>query len=135
MTAPRILLVEDDEDDVLFFRRALRIAAIPCELDVAEDGARAIARLDAPALEANALTGVVLDLKLPLVSGLEVLRWLRAHPTLHALRVIVLTSSNDTRDIDAIHALGVDAYLVKPVGLDELVERVRTVAALWGLAR
>lgn len=134
MSECRILLVEDDEDDVLFLRRAFRIVGVVCALDVAEDGARAIAHLDGAIDGAPPRpSGVLLDLKLPRVSGLEVLRWLRAHPHLGDVRVIVLTSSDEPRDIEAVHALGVDAYLVKPVGFDELVARVRAVVAMWGL--
>jgi DNA-binding response OmpR family regulator len=75
---------------------------------------------------------VVLDLKLPNKSGLEVLGWLRSTPTLNGLRVVVLTSSSEEADIDAAYGLGVESYLVKPVGFEELRVRVEALAAYWG---
>lgn len=115
-------------------RRAFSLAGLACPLDIAKDGAEAIARLTPPFLDARPRpTGVLLDLKLPLVSGLEVLAWMRGHPELSALPVIVLTSSDDHRDIEAATALGVDAYLVKPVAFTDLLARVLTVASIWRL--
>ncbi|MDP2315840.1 MAG: response regulator [Pseudomonadota bacterium] len=136
VAAPRILLVEDDPDDVLFMRRAFAQLNVSAPLDVVEDGARAIAWLEGPtpAEPARAdTTHVLLDLKLPLVPGIEVLRWLRSRPDRADVRVIVLTSSNDARDIDAATALGIDAFLVKPIAFGDLLTCVRAVASTWGL--
>jgi DNA-binding response OmpR family regulator len=76
---------------------------------------------------------VVLDLKLPRKSGLEVLAWIRSHATLGKTPVIVLTSSEVQSDLQGAQSLGVDAYLVKPLTFAELVEVVRTIAERWKL--
>jgi CheY-like chemotaxis protein len=131
MSAPlplRILLAEDDSNDVLFFRRAASKLGLPWDIEVAGDGETA-ARILA---EDGAPGHVVLDLKLPRRSGLEVLAGLRADPSRKAVRVIVLTSSQERRDLDEATRLGVDRYLVKPVSSRELMGAVSEIARLWG---
>jgi len=130
MTAPRVLLVEDSKEDVLFFRRAVAQAGWECVLEVAVDGQEAIRRLsatDAP----ESPTHAVLDLKMPRVSGLEVLAWIRAHPTLGRLPVAILTSSQVASDVSQAEALGIDAFLVKPVSFKGLLDIVRSIGERW----
>lgn len=138
-----ILLVEDDPDDVLLIKRAFLKAGRPTRLDVAGDGEAAVAYLlnllqtndaDAggPKAGDHALPRVVLlDLKLPRKSGLEVLAWLHQHPGLRALPVVVLTSSRESRDLRQAYELGVNSYLTKPAQFDALVEMMRLVDHYW----
>jgi len=130
MTVPRVLLVEDSKEDVLFFRRAVSQAGWECALEVAQDGEEAIRRLsaaDAP----DAPTHAILDLKMPHVSGLEVLTWIRAHPKLGKLPVVILTSSQVASDVRQAEALGIDAFLVKPVSFKGLLDIVRSIGERW----
>jgi CheY-like chemotaxis protein len=125
-----ILLVEDDPNDVLLFRRALRRAEASAPVVVAQDGDEAVRYLSGgdgaphPGL-------VILDLKLPRRSGLEVLEWIRGQPEIRRLPVIFLTSSRQPRDIEAAYELGANSYLVKPVDFDDLLEMVRTLLSYW----
>lgn len=142
MTAlgPRIMVVEDDPDDLLFLRRAFYRAGLSLPLVVVADGDEAVRYLDGlPPFGDRAVSPlpgyVLLDLKLPRRSGLEVLRWMRASAQHRDRPVIVFTSSDLPADRAAAEALGIDAYLVKPVGLAELDAAVRQIVALWGIER
>ena len=113
-----LLLVEDDPDHVLLIQRALARASLVNPLKIVRDGDEAIAYLagtgeydDRTRFPIPSL--VLLDLKLPRKSGLEVLEWIRGHEALKFLPVVVLTSSSESRDIERAYALGVNSYLVK----------------------
>lgn len=133
---PVILLVEDNPDDVLLARRAVKKAALAVALQVVEDGDDAVAYLGGdgrfgdrgrhplPAL-------VLLDLKLPKRSGLEVLRWLRSRPELDTIPVVVLTSSSEDEDIQKAYALGANSYLQKPVAFNGLVQLLGVLDLYW----
>jgi len=110
MTRTRILLVEDNADDVELTRWALAEAG-HTDVTVAPDGAEALRLLKG----GLAVDLVLLDLRLPLVDGLEVLARMRSDPALKPLKVIVLTSSENPKDVAACQALGVAAYLGKPL--------------------
>jgi CheY-like chemotaxis protein len=127
---PRVLLVEDDDNDVLFFRRALRGCGGQVELEVATDGEEAVQRL---ARGAPLPDRVILDLKLPRRSGLEVLSWIRSTPALKHLSVTILTSSGEPSDLARIRELGIDEYIVKPVSYQALLEIVRTLCKSWNV--
>lgn len=120
MSAPEcILVVEDNEDDVYFMRRALKVTAPNMPARFVGDGRAALQYLrgtDAFAnREENPFPSVVfLDLKLPVVHGLDVLATIRSEPALRDLRVFVLTSSSEDRDRARAKELGVQGYLVKP---------------------
>ena len=135
MKTPRILLVEDNADDVHFLKRAFGRIGMPLLLEVAEDGQRAVDVLESSAAgdPAARLTHVLLDLKLPRLSGLEVLAWIRSRPELAALAVIVLTSSNVKSDADQARALGIDEYYVKPISTRELEATAQLIVARWDL--
>lgn len=130
---PALLLVEDDENDVEFMQMALAKAGLTSALEVASDGEEAIHYLSGEGKFADRtrypLPAIVfLDLKLPLVMGLDVLEWIRARPALATTVVIVLTSSQQRSDIQRACALGANSYLVKPsnpLGLEEIVELVK----------
>jgi CheY-like chemotaxis protein len=131
-----ILLVEDDANDVILIRRAFAKAEIKNPVHTVEDGDAAVAYLGGEGAYADRgdhpLPGVVLlDLKLPRRSGLEVLEWVRQSPTLRRLPIVVLTSSRESADINRAYDLGANSYLVKPVGFDDLTDLVRILQGYW----
>ena len=128
----RILHVEDNPDDVVLMNLAFNRAGIPARLHVVNDGDEAIAALANGALDGGTPpVCVLLDVKLPRVSGLEVLAWIRSQPSLKRLPVILLTSSSQTADINRAYDLGANSFLVKPADLDSLTQLVKTVAHYW----
>ena len=133
--APTILVVEDEEDAVLLLESAFRKAQFSNPVHRVPHGALAMEYLthvaepkDRPA-QLPAL--VLLDLKLPLVSGLEVLKWIRAHPSLHSLIVIIFTSSAEPRDVAEAYRAGANSYLVKPTNLSALTELASGIRSYW----
>jgi CheY-like chemotaxis protein len=126
----KVLCIEDNPDDITLITLAFRKAGAPVQLDFITDGEKAIAALQngyshiLPAC-------VLLDIKLPCKSGLEVLEWIRAQPRLRRLPVILLTSSTQPVDIQKAYDLGANSYLVKPAELDSLVELARTIDLYW----
>lgn len=131
-----ILLVEDNPDDVELTRRALDESKVANKLVVVRDGVEALQYLfreDAYAgRDAADLPEVVLlDLKLPKVDGLEVLRRIRADERTRILPVVVLTSSNAERDIVESYALGANSYIRKPVEFERFAEATKTLGLYW----
>lgn len=131
-----VLLVEDNEDDILFVQRAFRRAKLSNALPVVEDGDDAVAYLSGEGEYADRSrhpmpTLILLDIKLPRRSGLEVLEWLRAQPGLRRIPVVMLTSSKESADVDRAFDLGASGYLVKPVDFDGLLEMVKTIGVYW----
>jgi CheY-like chemotaxis protein len=131
-----ILLVEDDANDVILIRRAFAKAGIKNPVHAVEDGDAAVAYLAGEGTYADRgdhpLPGVVLlDLKLPRRSGLEVLEWVRQSSTLRRLPIVVLTSSRESADVNRAYDLGANSYLVKPVGFDALTDLVRLLQGYW----
>ena len=131
-----VLHVEDDPNDVLLLQRACRKAALNFNVVSASDGDKAVAYLSG----ADGFSSrekfpiphlILLDLKMPRKSGLEVLSWIRGQPELKRIVVCVFTSSKHDEDINTAYELGANSYLVKPVGFDELVEMIRTVNNYW----
>ena len=131
-----VLLVEDDPNDQILIRRAFAKAQLPNAVHLVEDGDAAVAYLAGEGSyadrQAHPLPGLVLlDLKLPRRSGLEVLGWLRAQPVLGRIPVVILTSSRQRDDIDRAYDLHANSYVVKPVDLPALSEVVRSAAIYW----
>jgi CheY-like chemotaxis protein len=129
----RILLVEDDENDVLFLERALRACGAQVELEIARDGEEAVQSLsrgDGRPLPDRML----LDLKLPRRSGLEVLSWIRSNPALKDLSVTIMTSSGEPSDLARIRELGIDEYILKPVSYQGLLEVVVGLCRKWQIS-
>lgn len=124
---PRVVLVEDNPDDVVFIRRAFRKADLRVDLVVLGDGERAVAHLQAE----RAVALVLLDVKLPRLSGLEVLTWLRAQPHLALVPTVMLTSSRDARDVQGAYEAGANSYLVKPVQSSALDELIAALGLYW----
>jgi two-component system response regulator len=131
MTSLRpIILVEDNPDDERLTIRALRRGNIVNEILVARNGEEALAMV----LNANPLPSVVLlDLKLPKVEGLEVLRQIRANERTQNLPVVVLTSSSEEGDIIDSYDLGANSYVRKPVETDKFTEAIRQLGMYWAV--
>jgi two-component system response regulator len=137
MTSNRdILLVEDNPSDVDLTRRALQKSRIANELVVVDDGQKALDYLFGTGEYAGRETSIVpalvlLDLKLPKVPGLEVLRRIRADGNLKLLPVVILTTSSERRDIAAGYDLNVNSYIRKPVDFEQFVECVKQLGLYW----
>jgi two-component system response regulator len=129
-TLPNIILVEDNPDDERLAIRALRKGNVANEILVARNGEEAINVI----LSADPLPSVVLlDLKLPKIDGLEVLRRIRSEPRTKLLPVVVLTSSSEDRDIVESYSLGANSYVRKPVEFDRFTEAVKQLGLYWAL--
>lgn len=131
MTSPRtILLVEDNPDDERLTIRALRRGNLVNEILIARNGEEALSLL----FNLEQLPCVVLlDLKLPKVDGLEVLRRIRANEQTRLLPVVVLTSSSEDRDIVESYNLGANSYVQKPVDFSQFTDSVRQLGLYWAL--
>jgi len=140
MIAPKrkltVLYVEDEENDVLLLEHAWREASIEHRLEVAKDGKEALnylQRYSSLAVPGN-LHGcslLLLDLNLPLFSGFEILSLIRKEERFKRLVVLILTSSNQSHDIQLAYELGANAYLIKPSSLDALVALVHSIKEFW----
>ena len=131
-----ILLVEDNEDDVFLMRHALAAAGVVNPVFVAETGAQAVDYLSGAGEYGDRKkfplpTVVFLDLKLPLMSGHEVLAWIRTQPPLEGLLVVVLTSSNEPSDVRRSYSLGASSYLVKPMSARQLLDLAKALNWTW----
>ncbi|HWG99276.1 MAG TPA: response regulator [Pilimelia sp.] len=131
MVEGSILLVDDNPDDVKLTLRALRRNNISNPVDVVMDGEEALRYLlpeqDGPPSPAL----VLLDINLPKVSGLEVLRTIRAHERTRLLPIVVLTTSSEERDIVDSYSYGANSYVRKPVVFGEFLEAVRVLGLYW----
>ena len=133
---PTVLVVEDDPNDVLLIERAFRKAQVGAALQVVGDGDKAVAYLGGQGPYADRGRHplpvlVLLDLKLPRRSGLEVLGWLRGRDGLRRLPVVILTSSKEGSDVNRAYDLGANSYLVKPVAFDPLREMIKALGLYW----
>lgn len=136
MSGKSILLVEDNPDDVELTLRALKKNNIANDVVVARDGEEALEYLTATGKYAGRSAAdlpqvVLLDLKLPKVGGLEVLRAMRADPRTRMLPVVVLTSSTEEPDIITSYQLGANSYIRKPVDFNQFQEAVRQLGLYW----
>ena len=131
-----ILHVEDEENDVLLFKLAMEAAEVTVPVQVVTDGQTAIDYLSGASPFADRAKYplpclVLLDLKLPRKSGLEVLGWLRSQPLLRRMVVIVCTSAEHEHDIARAYELGANSYIVKPMDIAERKETARRLKAWW----
>lgn len=131
-----IVLVEDNPADVELTLRALKKFHIANKIVVLNDGQQALDYFFARGSYANRKTMIepkliLLDLKLPKIGGLEVLRELKGSEKTHTIPVVVLTSSKEERDVIESYKLGVNSYLVKPVDFDQFLESVRNLGLYW----
>ena len=132
-----ILLVEDDPDEAELALSALKKGNFTNKIAVVSDGQDALHYIFAtgPYAERGEIAGglklILLDLKLPKVDGLEVLRKLKADERTKAIPVVMLTSSQENRDTVASYALGVNSYMVKPIGFDKFAHAIETLGFYW----
>jgi CheY-like chemotaxis protein len=133
----RILLAEDSDNDIELTLAALQECHLANSVDVVRDGAEALDylyRRGTHASDKTELPGVVLlDLKMPRVDGLEVLRQLKSDQKLKRIPVVMLTSSREEQDLVHSYDLGVNAFVVKPVDFAQFVEAIRTLGVFWAI--
>lgn len=133
----RILMVEDDPKDVELTLTALEDYNLANEVVVTHDGEQALdylyCRGEYASRSSENPAVMLLDLKLPKVDGLEVLRQVKADPKLKLVPVVVLTSSKEEKDMVASYKLGVNAYVVKPVDFHEFVNAIKELGAFWAV--
>ncbi|EEF59550.1 response regulator [Pedosphaera parvula] len=133
-----ILLVEDDENDVFFFKRAFLLSGLSNPLQVAENGENAIAYLSGAEAYADREKFpipmlIVMDIKMPRINGFEVLEWLRNRPELKHIPVVMLSSSSTESDKERARELGAAAYVSKPMEAKELQRINRIIVEYWDL--
>ncbi len=132
-----ILLVEDDKRDLELTLIALERSQLANEVVVMRDGAQALDYLRREGEHADRVEGnpavVLLDLKLPKVTGLEVLQAVRAAPSLRSIPIVMLTSSQEETDVLKSYELGVNAYVVKPVAFDQFVASIADLGIFWAV--
>lgn len=129
MTSRHILLVEDNPDHAILTQRALKKSNVANPVEMANDGQEALDLLFDTAKVLPML--ILLDLKLPKVDGLEVLKRLRANERTHRIPVVILSSSDDESDRAAGYDLGCNSYIRKPVDFDQFAEAVRSLGLYW----
>ena len=131
-----ILLAEDDRNDILLFQRALGKTRMMNPVHIVRDGQEAIGYLngEAPFTDRDRYplpVLLLLDLKMPRKTGFEVLEWVRGKPGLKRLPAVVLTSSNQSADVNKAYDLGANSYLVKPHAVEDLLSLVERFKAYW----
>jgi len=136
MNSGPILQVEDDENDVLFLQLAFKNLQLPNPLFVAKDGQQAIDYLSGVGAYADRTRFplpclILLDLKMPRKTGIDVLRWVRANPELRHLIIVIFSASGSQFDVDRAFREGANSFLVKPAGVDKLTETVRLLHEFW----
>jgi CheY-like chemotaxis protein len=133
----RILLAEDSSNDVELTLAALAEHRLANQVDVVRDGAEALDYLYQRGAFSNRQGGhpavLLLDLKMPKVSGLEVLRRVKGDPALRTIPVVMLTSSREEADLVTSYELGVNAYVVKPVDFADFMGAIRQLGGFWAL--
>ena len=131
-----ILLVEDREDDVLLIRKAFEKAELANPVYVVRNGEEAVAYLTGEAPFSNRVEYllpdlILLDLKMPKLDGFETLLWIRHQPGIRNIPIVILTSSEQLRDVTRAYALGANSYLVKPVDFEHSIELVKVRHRYW----
>ena len=137
-TLVRILLVEDNVDDIMITKKALLEAQMVNPLDVVRDGQEAVEFLSRQGRYHDLATSptpglILLDINLPKMSGLEVLTHIKRHPNLKRIPVIMLTSSERDEDVVTGYEHGCNSFLQKPVQFDRFVALVKEIGFYWGL--
>jgi CheY-like chemotaxis protein len=133
---PVVLLVEDRDDDVLIVRRAFEKLGLPNPIKVVTDGDQAISYLAGAGVYADrklypmpAL--VLLDLKMPVRDGFEVLEWIRSQPGISGLPVVVLTTTDAIKEVSRAYAAGANSFLVKPMEFEQYMGLLQTLKKFW----
>jgi two-component system response regulator len=132
-----ILLAEDNDDDAFLTMRALESAGITRPIHHCRDGQAVIEYLQ-ELLPGGKHEGeselpelLLLDLKMPRLGGMEALKWIRQNEAFKAMVVLALTSSSEERDVKAAHSLNINAYLVKPSSLSEMIDLAKSIRCFW----
>jgi CheY-like chemotaxis protein len=132
-----ILLAEDDPKDVELILEAMSESSLVNKVVVVHDGVEAMEYLHCKGKFAKRKPGnpsfVMLDIKMPLVNGIDVLRNIRGDVNLKRIPVIMLTSSREEKDLDQTYDLGVNAYIVKPVGFKQFIDAVKQIGVFWAV--
>ena len=130
---PPILVVEDNPLDLDLTQRAFAKHRLANPIQVARDGEEALNFI--PRWEAGEPppSVILLDLKLPKVSGLEVLRQIKSHPQFNVIPVVVLTTSGEDRDIEEAYRLGTNSYIIKPVDFEKFLEVASQIEVYWSI--
>lgn len=136
MSRASILHVDDDSNDVVLFQHACQKARVDFNVHVVADGDEAIAYLSGQSAFSDRSAHpfprlILLDLKMPRVSGFELLSWMRQQAQFRCLPVVVLTSSNHEEDVKRAYEMGANSYLVKPVDFNALVELAGLIHQYW----
>jgi len=126
-----ILLVEDRPSDVDLTKRAFARSRLLNPIQVARDGEEALAYLDRWETGEATPIFILLDLKLPKITGLEVLRQLKQHPSFSSIPVIVLTTSAEDNDVQEAYKLGCNSYIVKPVEFNKFMDVASQIEVYW----
>jgi CheY-like chemotaxis protein len=126
-----ILLIEDNPMDVDLTLRAFEQRRLTNPVEVARDGGEALAYIERWETGEPTPLVILLDLKLPKVDGLEVLRRLKSHEVFKTIPVVVLTSSEEDRDVETAYRLGTNSYIVKPVDFDKFTQVVAEIEIYW----
>jgi len=134
--APTVLLVDDCEDDRFLFNRAHQKAGVRFQIQSVTDGTEALAYLKGDGVYADRAVHpmpylVILDVNMPALSGLEVLKWIRSVPQLKGLIVVMFTSSMSDKDVSLAYELGANSYLLKPVNATDLVSAIALIDDYW----
>ena len=136
-TIKRILLAEDNPNDVELTVAALQECRLANEVEVVHDGVEAldyIYQREKFSKRAPGLPGVILlDLKMPKIDGLEVLRRIKSDPEIRRIPIVMLTSSREEQDLVRSYDLGVNAFVVKPVDFNQFVEAIRNLGVFWAI--
>lgn len=135
MNKTEVLLVEDSKSDAFLFQRAVKNMKIKPSISIVQDGEDALEYLLAKGKYSNLdrrLPKVIfMDLKLPKVSGLEVIEKIKQYPETAKIPIVILTSSNEERDLNKAYELGVNSYLVKPIQMDYYNKLISEVTNYW----
>lgn len=136
MTTDLVLVAEDNPDDALLLRRAIDKAGIVARVKIVADGEELLLYLQGRGAYANREASplpslIILDLKMPRKTGLEVLQWISDNPQVAVVPTIVLSASNLENDVREAYNLGANTYFVKPTTFDELVETMRMLEKYW----
>jgi CheY-like chemotaxis protein len=133
----RILLAEDNENDVELTLNALKECRLSNEVEIVRDGAEALDYIYQRGKYSGRGDGlpcvILLDLKMPRVDGHEVLRQIKSDPALRHIPVVMLTSSREEKDVLLSYDLGVNAFVVKPVDFDQFIEAIRALGMFWAI--
>ncbi|MDO9261155.1 MAG: response regulator [Flavobacteriaceae bacterium] len=128
-----ILLVEDNPVDIDLTLRAFKLRKLANPIIVARDGEEAIDMMHDFLEKNNLPTVILLDLKLPKVHGLEVLKVLKSHQDFKKIPIVILTTSADNTDINTAYELGANSYIVKPVNFEKFIEVVEKIELYWNV--